>query len=792
MILTSFLFCMQPVIAVGLIDAGPTSPKAPEWINDLIIYQMRVDQFTPEGTIAAAKNKLAYLQDLGITAVLLNPVAQFNKGAYGSRDYRDVRHIYYGVQEPDKLEPLLGNDHDLQNFVAEAHRRGIKVFIDVPTSGVMSEQMKPLAGNWGGGAVDTPGLYNFRDAVFYLRKHNSAGSIDISFDFGSFAKQFPLAGDWDGDGKDTIGLYEPSLGTFYLKNSLSAGNADISIQYGAANAGWLPLAGDWDGDDKTEIGLYDPWNSKFSLKTNDNLEFIFLAKSLSSFTKSHSEWFKKDNNGNIARNVFDLDAWDYSNSQFRSWWMNMIVNEWILKFDLDGLRLDLEPDVSNFSGIWSNIRQLVAQAGKNVILFSEGRDGNGITGDNRHREYDFTEWGFGVDPVWGGIDFLNGFYNIANTIKNGKFGDRYYTSTLSYSNTGSVDSQGQEGPHYNANGNLTYFAYGMLLSPFIPVWYMGEEFNNECLMPNGLNGLKSCQNYTPADLFDRLYFVGMQWNGAVVNKEFLEKVKKIIQIRKENIDIVSPPVSSLSQVSIVAVDYSGTDLAPYVLFNNEKSIVVIGKKNASSGSVTLDIPLSRINLGGGDTYSLTNLMDGTCEQANQDHLTDYRININAKDVAILKIVKNGHCASSCAPKTCAALGNYRCGSWDDGCGNTLSCGACTGGKTCSAGQCVSNCSGRASKKCDGNNLYWYNSCNTKEELAQNCVAEKKICQNGACVISGGGSGGGGGIVEPEEPKQLTRAEILQKIAEVKQLLIQLIIQLIAELQKQLAAMPKMN
>jgi hypothetical protein len=34
---------------------------------------------------------------------------------------------------------------------------------------------------------------------------------------------------------------------------------------------------------------------------------------------------------------------------------------------------------------------------------------------------------------------------------------------------------------------------------------------------------------------------------------------------------------------------------------------------------------------------------------------------------------------------------------------------------------------------------------------------------------------------------MTRAEILQKIAQIKQLLVQLIVQLIAELQKQLAA-----
>ncbi|HOI97355.1 MAG TPA: hypothetical protein PLA19_02515 [Candidatus Pacearchaeota archaeon] len=148
------------------------------------------------------------------------------------------------------------------------------------------------------------------------------------------------------------------------------------------------------------------------------------------------------------------------------------------------------------------------------------------------------------------------------------------------------------------------------------------------------------------------------------------------------------------------------------------------------------------------------------------------------------------CVASCIPKTCATLGNYQCGSWSDGCGKTLNCGTCTSGKTCNAGQCVSNCSSRAAKKCDGADLYWYNSCNAKEGLAQNCSAENKICRDGVCVSSGGG----GGIIEPqkEQPQKMTRAEILVKIQEIKRLLIQLIAQLIAELQKQLAAMQKNN
>ncbi len=156
--------------------------------------------------------------------------------------------------------------------------------------------------------------------------------------------------------------------------------------------------------------------------------------------------------------------------------------------------------------------------------------------------------------------------------------------------------------------------------------------------------------------------------------------------------------------------------------------------------------------------------------------------------------QNGSCVNNpvCAAKTCATLGNYHCGDWSDGCGATINCGSCAGGKTCSAGQCTSSCTSHASKKCDSNNLYWYNSCNAKESLAQNCAAENKTCRDNACVSSGGGGGGGGGGTIEPQPHKLTRAEILAKIAEIKKLLIQLIIQLITELQKQLAAMQKIN
>ena len=44
---------------------------------------------------------------------------------------------------------------------------------------------------------------------------------------------------------------------------------------------------------------------------------------------------------------------------------------------------------------------------------------------------------------------------------------------------------------------------------------------------------------------------------------------------------------------------------------------------------------------------------------------------------------------ACVPDTCAGLG-YSCGSPSDGCGGTLSCGACGSGYTCTAGTCVAS------------------------------------------------------------------------------------------------------
>jgi maltooligosyltrehalose trehalohydrolase len=89
--------------------------------EEAIVYELHVGTFTPEGTFRAAQERLDYLQQLGVTAIELMPVADFP----GQRNWG-----YDGVSlfAPDSR---YGRPEDLKSFVQAAHGKGLMVFLDV-------------------------------------------------------------------------------------------------------------------------------------------------------------------------------------------------------------------------------------------------------------------------------------------------------------------------------------------------------------------------------------------------------------------------------------------------------------------------------------------------------------------------------------------------------------------------------------------------------------------------------------------------------------------------------------
>jgi maltooligosyltrehalose trehalohydrolase len=88
---------------------------------NLVLYELHVGTFTPEGTLRAASTRLPYLVDLGVTAVELMPVADFP----GRRNWG-----YDGVA-PFAPARCYGTPDDLRRFVDTAHRAGLAVHLDV-------------------------------------------------------------------------------------------------------------------------------------------------------------------------------------------------------------------------------------------------------------------------------------------------------------------------------------------------------------------------------------------------------------------------------------------------------------------------------------------------------------------------------------------------------------------------------------------------------------------------------------------------------------------------------------
>ena len=89
--------------------------------DQLVIYELLVRDFTTEGTIKAVTAKLDYLKSLGVNAIELMPVQEFD-----GNDSWGYNPCFYFA--PDKA---YGTEADYKEFIDEAHKRGMAVILDI-------------------------------------------------------------------------------------------------------------------------------------------------------------------------------------------------------------------------------------------------------------------------------------------------------------------------------------------------------------------------------------------------------------------------------------------------------------------------------------------------------------------------------------------------------------------------------------------------------------------------------------------------------------------------------------
>jgi maltose alpha-D-glucosyltransferase/alpha-amylase len=97
----------------------------PLWYKDAILYELHVRAFSDKnadgmGDFRGLADKLDYLEDLGVTAIWLLPFcpSPWKDDGYDISDFRNVH-------------PAYGTLRDFQNFLREAHRRGLRVITEL-------------------------------------------------------------------------------------------------------------------------------------------------------------------------------------------------------------------------------------------------------------------------------------------------------------------------------------------------------------------------------------------------------------------------------------------------------------------------------------------------------------------------------------------------------------------------------------------------------------------------------------------------------------------------------------
>lgn len=115
--------------------------REPEWVKDAVVYNIFPDSFASGkekitgkaseadyhgqtvrgklgGTLKGVAENVAYLKDLGINCIYLNPI--FTAGEYHKYDLLDYFHV----------DPCFGGDDAFRSMVETLHGAGIKVIID--------------------------------------------------------------------------------------------------------------------------------------------------------------------------------------------------------------------------------------------------------------------------------------------------------------------------------------------------------------------------------------------------------------------------------------------------------------------------------------------------------------------------------------------------------------------------------------------------------------------------------------------------------------------------------------
>jgi glycosidase len=535
-------------------------PPSPKWVKDLIIYEIAPKGFTsphgPEsGTFDSLRTKLSYLQELGITGIWLT--------GYSLGDPHHFYNIWtqYAVIEPDKLDPTLGTERQFRALIDDCHRRGIRVFLDVITHGVMNQSS--LIGRhprWFRG-----GSWGMTDYDWY------GGHTDLDNWWVKIYTDYVTKFGVDGFRLD-VAIYRPDLWERIRHNAADAGH-EIAV-FEENNA---PIPGVTD---------FSQHENDLTISQTGALNEI-LVQTIPGF---YNRKFGKA-------------------GQYRV----------VIQYADDGSRVD------GATGGAGALRVHLDGMARDRVSRRQGDDQpDGIP------DAQLTVRGVAMRPIENIIvsDDVRERWALSRTTNGGRPlviegkppSLQVYVATLAHgwpSVLLSCHDNGWQGFPLNKNpyvaqGSRALLGYSVFLTPMIPIFFSGEEFNATFhpipwQSPYLYGGEKPGRGRW-------LYGCMLDWKELdnPEHRAVFEDVKKMIAVRRQEAETLIVSLDDTEpHLAGVECEHDTATPVPYVRWNGERAIVIAANRNISrSAHPKLRIPLKLMGLAGHPRYAVTNLWPG--------------------------------------------------------------------------------------------------------------------------------------------------------------------------------------
>jgi len=531
-------------IALVISTCDSSKPLRPDWAKNLVIYEVATKGFTspngPEsGTFQSLKEKMSYIDDLGFNAIWLT-----------GHSLSDPEHFYgiwtqYACIEPDKLDPSLGTEQDFKAMIAEAHSRGIKIFLDTIEHGVMS--YSPLikehpdwfkGGSWGMTDYDWQGNHPDLEEWWV----NMWTNVVLEYGIDGF--------------RCDCGLHRPDLWLEIKRRCAEAGKPIFILgESGIENVS---------DASQRDIMLFD--------QRRGILNHHAILTNLTSV----NDLFHKPLDWNSIKVEVEILYQDSTS-------MMDLERGGLIRISFQGLGEDVIGTWENEPDGMKDWNWLITGADttrpiKNIILSCP----------ERNWEWQSDGWGWKL-----AVKLTNKGLNLSGG--NPLPGPKLRVISPSCHDCGWEGFPLDKNP-YTTQGSRHVMGYGAIFSPAIPIIMSGDEFDAE---------YKALPKHTP-DLYGKgeagagrwLYGSWLQWDQLKEDRHsaMLKDVKRMLEIRREHNDLIyAPAPDDLNLVMNSAPLKSSYNIpVPYILSNGERALLVVG--NPFKEEITIDLELTIENL----------------------------------------------------------------------------------------------------------------------------------------------------------------------------------------------------